>query len=151
MANSNVRVHTLRLLLLLYFVSLDAVGAIRLWDSATDINPAVPDSCKTALSQDISCNDQLITASAAMSGAALVGALADAYCTSECHDSIEDLRKNVEAGCGNSTYALFPNATLEEAPLDLANGLSWAYKLSCIKDWWVLIFPVPCSSHRVHD
>lgn len=136
MVNFNIPMHRMRLLLLCVVFS-HGINAIHLWDNPDNITSTVPDSCKTALSQDISCHDKLITASDAASGAALVGSLADAYCTDECRESIEDFRKNVEVGCGNATYALFPNSTLEEAPLDLANGIAWAYKLSCIKDWYV--------------
>jgi hypothetical protein len=110
------------------------VCAIKLWDSANAIPSTVPESCRAALAQDIGCDNRLVTASQAASRAVLVGELAAEYCTSICHDSIEDFRTKVTAECGSKEYVLYANSTLKEAPADLANGLSWAYRLSCVKD-----------------
>ncbi|OJJ30807.1 hypothetical protein ASPWEDRAFT_140622 [Aspergillus wentii DTO 134E9] len=56
------------------------------------------------------------------------------YCTQECHDSIQTFQKKINSGCGTKQYELYQNDTTKTSPAMFADGLMWAYSLTCIQD-----------------
>ncbi|KAJ5372785.1 hypothetical protein N7517_004791 [Penicillium concentricum] len=109
-------------------------AAIQLWNNTDSFSDDVPAACQNALTFNVKCANYLVTARDVINGAALVGNLAEQYCTEECHDSIDTFQKNSHLACGNKAYQLFKNTTTRVVPGDIVNGLMWAYDLSCIKD-----------------
>ncbi|KAH6889840.1 hypothetical protein B0T10DRAFT_360979, partial [Thelonectria olida] len=81
----------------------------------------------------ITC-DFLVTAGRAVAGRSLNNQLASSYCSSCCSSSIKSFQKEVIAGCGDKEYKLWENSTLTESGKTLADGLTWAHDLMCIKD-----------------
>ena len=110
------------------------VAAIQLWSAPAAIPKSVPVPCRTALVQNITCANSLVTAPQVASGLALSGADATAYCTSTCYDSLKTFQTKIAAGCGTAMYTLFLNSTYTQSPAALADSLVWAYGVSCIKD-----------------
>ncbi|KAK3395031.1 LysM domain-containing protein [Podospora didyma] len=109
-------------------------SAVQLFLAPGDIPAAVPAKCRAALAQNITCSPLLITGQKAANGDYLTGKDLETYCSTGCSSSITTFAKNVEAGCGNASFALFPNTTTTQFPKNIANGIAWAYNLVCIKD-----------------
>lgn len=112
-------------------------AAIQIWKNPDEIPTAVPVDCRGALSYNITCANSLVTAQNAANGAALVGVAAKAYCTEECHDSLKTFQGDVLSSCGEKEYLLYENSTTKQSPAGLADGLAWAYDLTCIQDSFV--------------
>lgn len=110
------------------------IAAIQVWDSLDDIPTAVPSDCRNALTYNITCANSLVTAQDAVNGAALVGVAAKAYCTKECHDSLQTFQESIFSACGKKQYQLYKNSTTTQSPAVVADGLVWAYSLMCIQD-----------------
>ena len=117
--------------------------AVQLFNTPGDIPEAVPVRCRAALAQNITCSPLLITGQKAANGDYLSGSDLTTYCSSDCNASIKKFQTAVESACGKSSYSLYPNVTSTQVPLDVANGIAWAYNLVCIKDeyvwlrWWL--------------
>lgn len=104
-----------------------------------EISTAVPADCRNALTYNITSANSLVTAQYAINGAALVGVAATVYCTQECHDSLQTFQQKIRSGCGTSKYTLYVNSTTKQSPAVLADGLAWAYDLSCIQDSYAIV------------
>ncbi|KAL4782868.1 hypothetical protein BJX76DRAFT_358502 [Aspergillus varians] len=109
-------------------------AAIQIWPSSSDIPNAVPLSCRQALASNITCANSLVRAQDVINGAALPKEQAELYCTAECQKSLDNFRHNVNSTCGEKEYVLNHHATVKQYPLALADGLIWAYNVSCIRD-----------------
>lgn len=123
-------------------ITLSFIGqettAIRVWSHPDKISTSVPSDCRDALAYNIACANSLVTAPDAANGAALVGEAATAYCTKECHDSLQTFQKNILSACGKKEYQIYKSNTIKQSPLAVADGLVWAYNLMCIEDSCVL-------------
>ncbi|KAL4759198.1 uncharacterized protein BDW70DRAFT_169597 [Aspergillus foveolatus] len=64
----------------------------------------------------------------------LVGVAAQAYCTRQCRDSLQTFQEKIRTSCGKQEYELYVNSTTKQSPTVVADGLVWAYELSCIQD-----------------
>ncbi|KAI1658124.1 hypothetical protein F4813DRAFT_388904 [Daldinia decipiens] len=114
-----------------------AAKAVKLWTAPAAIPTNVPAACRAALVQNITCNygkNNLVTAAQAASGLALISSEAGTYCTTSCYESLKTFQANVDAKCGSTQYALYVNSSYTQSAAALADGLSWAYNLTCIKD-----------------
>ncbi|KAK9422563.1 putative LysM domain-containing protein [Seiridium unicorne] len=124
------------MLLLLLMAWLHAgAKAVTLWPSPGAIPTTVPAACRAVLTQNITCDTpELVTAQEASGGAALIGESAVEYCTPKCYNSLKTFQTNVDARCGSTLYNLWINSTLQQSGMQLADGLVWAYNLSCLTD-----------------
>lgn len=109
-----------------------AALALTLWPSPDAIPSAVPAACRAELARDIAC-EGLVTPAQAASGRALAGHLAARYCTAACYHSLSAFRAAVDEHCGSTPYRLH-NSSLEQSGAELAAGLAWAHRLSCIQN-----------------
>ncbi|KAF7548182.1 hypothetical protein G7Z17_g7222 [Cylindrodendrum hubeiense] len=109
------------------------VACLHLFESASDIPESVPEKCRIALAQNITC-DFLVTAGRAVAGRSLNDQLASSYCSSSCGSSINSFQNEVIADCGDEEYKLWENSTLAQSGKTLADGLTWAHDLICIED-----------------
>ncbi|KAI3339953.1 hypothetical protein F4824DRAFT_498074 [Ustulina deusta] len=114
-----------------------ATHAVQLWSAPAAIPTTVPAACRAVLVQNITCdygNNSLVTAGQAANGVALISSEATKYCTTSCYQSLRTFKTNVDSKCGNTEYNLYPNSNLTQSAAALADGLSWAYNLTCIED-----------------
>lgn len=111
-----------------------SASAIQIWNSTDITSTSVPSGCRDALTYNITCSGNLVTAQDAQRQSALTGDAAKEYCTQECHDSLQTFQKNINSGCGTKQYELYQNVTTKASPAVLADGLMWAYELTCIQD-----------------
>lgn len=109
-------------------------AAIQIWSIPGDIPTTVPASCRAVLVQNITCPNYLITPTRVSNGMALLDGEAAEYCTAACYDSLNTFRTNVDARCGDTLYTMYKNSTLTQSGASLADGLAWAYNVSCIQD-----------------
>lgn len=109
-------------------------AAIQIWSIPGDIPTTVPASCRAVLVQNITCPNYLITAAQVSNGMALLSGEAAQYCTADCYNSLNTFRTNVDARCGDTLYEMYKNSTLTQSGSSLADGLAWAYNVSCIQD-----------------
>jgi hypothetical protein len=109
-------------------------AAIQLWNVPGAIPRIVPASCRAVLVQNITCANNLVTASEVSNGMSLMGDEATEYCTTDCYTSLQKFQTNVRARCGDTMYAMYAHSTLKQSGTSLADGLVWAYNVSCIQD-----------------
>ena len=115
--------------------------AIQLWSSPGDLPTSIPASCRAALSQNITCEPNLVSAQFVASGRALSPAVLEMYCTDSCAKSLLSFKVNTEQRCGDKIYKMFPNSTYMQSGASVAAPLSWAYNVTCIKDDGGLCLP----------
>ncbi|ETS88167.1 hypothetical protein PFICI_01995 [Pestalotiopsis fici W106-1] len=128
---------------LLWQLLAPVTQAVKLWSAPAAIPTSVPATCRAVLVQDIACtygNNSLVTAAQAANGLALVDSEATTYCTTGCYQSLKTFQTNVDARCGNTEYTLFLNSNYTQSAAALADGLSWAYNLTCIQDAQVISY-----------
>lgn len=119
---------------LFLFYSPQQTEATQLWTIPGAIPTTVPAACRAVLVQNITCANNLVTASQVSNGMSLMGDEAAQYCTAECYSSLRTFQTNVDAKCGDTMYAMYANSTLVQSGASLADGLVWAYNVSCIQD-----------------
>ncbi|KAI1104573.1 hypothetical protein F4804DRAFT_332111 [Jackrogersella minutella] len=124
-------------LILIVNLLVQVTQAVQLWDSPAGIPTIVPAACRAALVQNITCDygeNNLVTAAQVVSGLALVTSEATTYCTVSCYQSLKTFKTKVDTSCGSREYALYINSSYTQSAAAIADGLSWAYNLTCIKD-----------------
>ncbi|KAH8891136.1 hypothetical protein GQ53DRAFT_720459 [Thozetella sp. PMI_491] len=119
---------------LVSLLAATAADAIQIWQDPIDIPTTVPNRCRAALVQNITCSDFLVSPQKAAQGETVVGDAADVYCGDTCSASITQFQTAVGAACGDTFYQLFVNSTLQQSAKGIADQLAWAHKLVCIKD-----------------
>ncbi|ESZ90353.1 LysM domain-containing protein [Sclerotinia borealis F-4128] len=110
------------------------VSGIQIWSSPGALPTTIPASCRAVLSQNITCNPQLINAAFISAGRALDNVTATEYCTPTCYSSIKTFKTNVDLRCGSTSYAMYANSTFEQSGAQIADPLAWAYNVTCIED-----------------
>lgn len=116
---------------------LAGADAVTLWSAPGAIPTTVPASCRAVLVQNITCTygeSSLVTAGKVANGLALVESEATTYCTPACYQSLAQFQANVDSRCGDKAYTLYPNTTLTQSGAALADGLVWAYNMTCLRD-----------------
>jgi hypothetical protein len=139
-------------LVLIQVLLFSSVSGIQIWSSPGALPTTIPASCRAALSQNITCDPQLITATFVSAGRALDNGTATEYCTLSCYSSLQvdkpmnfyicqitdnghvDFQVYVDLRCGNTLYNMYANSTFQQSGAQVANPLAWAYNVTCIKD-----------------
>lgn len=74
-------------LTLMFFFS--PAYSIKIWASPGDLPPAIPVNCRNALSQNITCSPDLVSARSIAAGRGLDVATLKIYCTTDCYNSLQ--------------------------------------------------------------
>lgn len=74
--------------LILPFFFLSAYS-IKIWASPGDLPTAIPVNCRNALSQNITCSPDLVSARSIAAGRGLDVATLNSYCTTDCYNSLQ--------------------------------------------------------------
>jgi hypothetical protein len=117
------------------FALLLALGAVPSWSaqlfySPDDLPDTIPQSCRVALSQNITCT-QLVTANKVTNQVLYSQAGLTDLCIATCANSLKSFQQNVHDSCGtgNLTYS-----GISTTGAQLADPLVWAYNVTCLKD-----------------
>ncbi|KAL4767932.1 hypothetical protein BDW60DRAFT_226112 [Aspergillus nidulans var. acristatus] len=117
------------------FALLLALGAVPSWSaqlfySPDDLPDTIPQSCRVALSQNITCT-QLVTANKVANQVLYSQAELTDLCIATCANSLKSFQQNVHDSCGtgNLTYS-----GISTTGAQLADPLVWAYNVTCLKD-----------------
>ncbi|KAL4993233.1 hypothetical protein BDV10DRAFT_190164 [Aspergillus recurvatus] len=117
------------------FALLLALGAVPSWSaqlfySPDDLPDTIPQSCRVALSQNITCT-QLVTANKVANQVLYSQAGLTDLCIATCANSLKSFQQNVHDSCGtgNITYS-----GISTTGAQLADPLVWAYNVTCLKD-----------------
>lgn len=71
------------------FFFLPTTYSIKIWASPGDLPTAIPVNCRNALSQNISCSPDLVSARSIAAGRSLDVATLGSYCTTDCYNSLQ--------------------------------------------------------------
>lgn len=104
--------------------------SIHLWDSPGDLPASVPDACRAALSQNITCS-QLVSGSKAAAQVPYSKEKLGKLCTTACSESLKESEQNVHVGCGDHILT-FNGTTIAAA--QLTEPLDWAHNVTCLRD-----------------
>ncbi len=63
--------------------------SIKIWASPGDLPTAIPVNCRNALSQNITCSPDLVSARSIAAGRGLDVATLESYCTTDCYNSLK--------------------------------------------------------------
>lgn len=63
--------------------------SIKIWASPGDLPTAIPVNCRNALSQNITCSPDLVSARSIAAGRGLDVATLKSYCTPDCYNSLQ--------------------------------------------------------------
>lgn len=107
------------------------VDAVQLFSSAGAVPTAIPATCTTALSVNITCPELVpaafISAQKSLDNATLAG-----LCTPTCSKSLLAFRAQVDQSCGTESYAF--TSTVNQTVQQIVDPLVCAYNVSCLMD-----------------
>lgn len=63
--------------------------SIKIWASPGDLPTAIPVNCRNALSQNITCSPDLVSARSIAAGRGLDLVTLESYCTTDCYNSLQ--------------------------------------------------------------
>lgn len=63
--------------------------SIKIWASPGDLATEIPVNCRHALSQNITCSPDLVSARSIAAGRGLDVATLESYCTTDCYNSLQ--------------------------------------------------------------
>lgn len=124
-----------------------AVHAIHIWPTPDDLPSSIPESCRAALFQDLTCNGSLITGQSLGAGRLFDNFTLANYCLPLCLESLLTFKKNIDVECGNTAYQMDAESSPQTGP-SIADPLVWAYNISCLT--LERVVSDPSAAHYAH-
>ncbi|KZF20520.1 carbohydrate-binding module family 50 protein [Xylona heveae TC161] len=137
------------LFLLSVFSLLSFSWGLQIWPNSSSLPDTIPQTCREALSANITCSPSLISAQSIALQSQLSNNLLTEYCTSSCQNSLLSYQANILQNCGNETYAF--SDTTNQTGSAIADPLVWAYNVACTTDSDQTTFCLPGLFNRTYS